>query len=318
MIQSVHNVLIGSQAATATSVSSLVEGDVALFDQDGNIVTSTTAADADALCVGVCIGTIDYVDPDGEVQSYPNIQYSPYFNKASKLNVVHGTYEAPEQEVVTVDLSSATIVAGNRYVLRIIYKDLSEYKFQFTHTYEAYAESDDASDLCEALADKIKAHRGRRVTAAASGTTLTLTAMEKTDNEGLYSINEYSIVSMEVVLYTTVPGALLANQPDGVYGAEITKTVGNPGKGYWKQVRDAEFRNSPYKGHVFIDAYPVIAQEVRTVKDAQYDYLIIEAENPYRSNDNQYIKTTPITVEVYCPSFDSSSVVTGIEAFVEA
>lgn len=318
MIQSVHHVLVGSNVTTTTTISSLAEGDIVLFNQDGVIVNGTTAADAEALRIGTVIGTVEYTDPNGDIQTYPNIQYSPFFSKASKISINHGAYEAPEQEVVTIDLSSATIVEGNRYVLRIVYKDLSEYKFQFTHTYEVYAESDDAAELCEAFADKIKAHKGHRVVAEASSTTLTLTAMEKTDNEGVYSINTYSIVDMEVVLYTTIPGALLSNQPEGVYGAEITKTAGNPGKGYWKQVRDAEYVNSPYKGHVFIDAYPVIAQEPRVVKDAEYDYLTIEIERPYRSNDNQYIKTTPITVEVYCPSLESSYIITGIDAFLEA
>ena len=117
---------------------------------------------------------------------------------------------------------------------------------------------------------------------------------------------------------STIPGALLSNQPESVPGATIAKTVGNPGKGYWKQVRDSEFRNSPYKGHVFTDAYPEIRQEMRTVKDAEYDYAIIESDNMYLSNDNQYIKTTPMTVEVYCPGLEGSIVGTGIQNFIEA
>lgn len=320
MLQSVHNVIIGKQCpASYTNIDALVEGDVALFDQNRQLITAAaSAADATSLYVGVCHGTVDVSMPDGTVDQKPNIEFSQEIQKAGKPSAVIGAYTAPVQQKITITLTNATIVAGNRYVLRIVYKDLSEYKFQFTHSYEVYAATATASELATAIVAKINAHKGRRVTAQASAAVITLTAMEKNDNEGLYSINEYSIVDMDTFLYTTIPGALLANQPDSVPGATIAKTVGTPGKGYWKQVRDAEFRNSPYKGHVFIDAYPEIRQEMKTVKDAEYDYAIIESDNMYLSNDNQYIKTTPMTVEVYCPDMQSSIVATGIQNFIGA
>lgn len=320
MLQSVHNVIIGKQApASYTNIDALNAGDVALFDQNRQLITAAAnAADATSLYVGVCHGTIDVTMPDGTVDQKANIEFSQEIQKAGKPSAVIGEYTAPVQQKIVITLTNATIVAGNRYVLRLVYKDMSDYKFQFTHSYEVYAATATASELVTALAAKINAHKGRRVNASASAAVLTLTAMEKNDNEGLYSINEYSVVDVDAFLYTTIPGALLANQPDSVPGATIAKTVGTPGKGYWKQVRDAEFRNSPYKGHVFIDAYPEIRQEMMTVKDAQYDYAIIESDNMYLSNDNQYIKTTPMTVEVYCPGLEGSIVATGIQKFIEA
>ena len=134
----------------------------------------------------------------------------------------------------------------------------------------------------------------------------------------VYSLNEYALVEMDVFLYTTIPGALLSNQPEAVPGAVIAvATKATPGKGYWKQVRDAEYRNMGYKGIVYTDAYPVIEQERKVVKDAEYDYAIIECDNLYLSNDNQYIKTTPLTVEVYCPSLKDSIVDKGIQSFIK-
>ena len=310
MIQSVHNVLIGKQVpASYTNIDALVDGDVALFDQNRQLIT--TAANASNVTVSVNM-------PDGTIDDKPNIEFSQEIQKAGKPSAVIGEYTAPVQQKITITLTSATIVAGNRYVLRLYYKDLSDAKFPFTHSYEVYATSTTASDLATAIVAKINEHKGRRVKAEASAAVITLTALEKNDNEGLYSINEYSVVDMEAFLYTTIPGALLSNQPESVPGATIAKTVGNPGKGYWKQVRDAEFRNSPYKGHVFIDAYPEVRQEMRTVKDAEYDYAIVESDNLYLSNDNQYIKTTPMTVEVYCPGLEGSIVGTGIQNFIEA
>lgn len=320
MLQSVHNVIIGKQVpASYTDIDALKDGDVALFDQNRQLIKAATdASNATSLYVGVCHGTVDVTMPDGTVDQKANIEFSQEIQKAGKPSAVIGEYVAPVQQKITITLTDATIVAGNRYVLRIYYKDLSDVKFPFTHSYEVYAQTATASDVAAALVAKINAHKGRRVTATASAAVITLTAMEKNDNEGLYSINEYSVVDMEAFLYTTIPGALLANQPEAVPGATIAKTVGNPGKGYWKQVRDTEFRNSPYKGHVFIDAYPEIRQEMRTVVGAQYDYAIIESDNLYLSNDNQYIKTTPMTVEVYCPSLEGSIVATGIQNFIKA
>jgi len=214
-------------------------------------------------------------------------------------------------------LTNATIVAGHRYVLRVLYKDIEANNFQFTHTYEVYAESNEAQKLAEAFVKKINAHKNRRIQAKNTAAVLTLTAMVKDDNDGVYSPNEYSVVDMEVSLYHTVPGALLANQPEAVSGATIAKTPGNPGKGFWKQVRDAEVRYMGYKGHVFTGAYPGVEQARKVVEGASYDYAVIENDNLYLSNDNQYIKTTPLTTEVYCPSMVNSIVDKGIQSFIK-
>ena len=119
-------------------------------------------------------------------------------------------------------------------------------------------------------------------------------------------------------MYQTIPGALLANQPAAVPGAVIAKTVGNPGKGYWKQVRDTEARNMGYKGHVFTGAYPIVEQARKVVEDKTYDYAIIENDNLYLSNDNQYIKTTPLTTELYVEagSLKDSIVDKGLQSFI--
>ena len=318
MLQSVHTVLIGKTCPSSYSnIASLNEGDVALFDQNRQLITTAAkAADATSLYVGVSRGKVNVTMPDGTVEQQPNIEFSTEIQKAAKPSSATGAYKAPVQQSIKITLTSATIVAGNRYVLRMVYKDLSDVKFQFTHTYEVYATTATANDVAQALVDKINAHKNRRISAQNASGVITLTAMAKDDNEGVYSLNEYSVVDMEAFLYTTIPGALLSNQPEAVPGAKIEKTVGDPGKGYWKQVRDAEFRNMPYKGHVFTDAYPVIEQERKVVKDAEYDYVIVECDNLYLSNDNQYIKTTPLTVEVYCPDMVDSIVDLGIQSFI--
>lgn len=319
MITSVHTVLIGKKCpASYTTVDDLNAGEVALFDQNKAILkTAAEAAKASSLYVGVAGEKINVTTPDGNVAQKANIEFSNEIQKSSKPSAVIGQHVEPTQDKVVITLTNATIVAGHRYVLRVLYKDIEANNFQFTHTYEVYAESNEAQKLAEAFVKKINAHKNRRIQAKNAAAVLTLTAMVKDDNEGVYSLNEYSVVDMEVSLYHTVPGALLANQPEAVSGATIAKTPGNPGKGFWKQVRDAEVRYMGYKGHVFTGAYPEVEQARKVVEGASYDYAVIENDNLYLSNDNQYIKTTPLTTEVYCPSMVNTIVDKGIQSFIK-
>lgn len=319
MITSVHTVLIGTKCpARYTTADALNAGEVALFDQNRAILkTADEAAKASSLYVGVAGPKINVTMPNGTVAQKANIEFSNEIQKSSKPSAVIGANVEPTQDKVVVTLTNATVVAGHRYVLRVLYKDIEANNFQFTHTYEVYAESNEAQKLAEAFVKKINAHKNRRIQAQNAAAVLTLTAMVKDDNEGVYSLNEYSVVDMEVSLYHTVPGALLANQPEAVSGATIAKTPGNPGKGFWKQVRDAEVRYMGYKGHVFTGAYPEVEQARKVVEGTKYDYAVIENDNLYLSNDNQYIKTTPLTTEVYCPSMVGSIVDKGIQSFIK-
>ena len=319
MITSVHTVLIGTKCPDSyTTADALNAGEVALFDQNRAILkTAAEAAKASSLYVGVAGPKINVTMPNGTVAQKANIEFSNEIQKSSKPSAVIGDNVEPTQDKVVVTLTNATVVAGHRYVLRVLYKDIEANNFQFTHTYKVYAESNEAQKLAEAFVKKINAHKNRRIQAQNAKAVLTLTAMVKDDNEGVYSLNEYSVVDMEVSLYHTIPGALLANQPEAVAGATIVKTPGNPGRGFWKQVRDAEARYMGYKGHVFTGAYPEVEQARKVVEGTKYDCAVIENDNLYLSNDNQYIKTTPLTTEVYCPSMVDSIVDKGIQSFIK-
>lgn len=323
MIQHVNTVLIGKTLPSAyTTADALTAGDVALFDQNRAIIkTAADAAKATSLYIGVAQNKVKVTMPDGSVADKANIKFGNEIQKNSNPSAVIGEYVAPVQDKIVITLTDATIIAGHRYVLRIVYKDMYEAPGQFTHTYEVFAANTTAADLAAAIVKKINKHANRRVNASASAAVITLTAMEKDDNNDVYSLNEYSVVDMEASLYVTIPGAILSNQPDAIPGATIVKTPGNPGKGYWKQVRDAEVRYMGYQGHVFTGAYPEVVQDRMVEQDATYDYITVENDNKYLSNDNQYIKTTPLTTELYVKhstGFASSIVAKGIENFIAA
>lgn len=325
MIQHVNTVLIGKNLPSVyTTADALSAGDVALFDQNRAIIkTAADAAKATSLYIGVAQNKVKVTMPNGSVADKANIKFGNEIQKNSNPSAVIGEYVAPVQDKIVITLTNATIIAGHRYVLRIVYKDMYEAPGQFTHTYEVFAANTTAADLAAAIVKKINKHANRRVNASASASAavITLTAMEKDDNNGVYSLNEYSVVDMEASLYVTIPGAILSNQPDAIPGATIVKTPGNPGKGYWKQVRDAEVRYMGYQGHVFTGAYPEVVQDRMVEQDATYDYITVENDNKYLSNDNQYIKTTPLTTELYVKhstGFASSIVAKGIENFIAA
>lgn len=314
MIQRVDTVLIGKQVATATDIASMAEGDVAIFNENRMPIAAADAADATTLYIGVAGKEVEAVDKDGNVTTTRLVDFSNPIKKDSKPRMHVSAHQEPVEEVITIDLANATIVAGHRYVLRIVYKDIEGAPGQFTHTYEHYATSDQAADLLAALLKKINKHANRRVVAAVEGSVLTLTAMAKTDNEGVDSLNEYSIVNMEATMYETVPGQLLSNIPES-FGEEIEKTPATIGVGYWKQVRDQEVRNMGYKGLVYTGTFPELKQDMKTVEGAEYNVITIENDNLYLSNDNQYIKTTPMVTEVYVPDEDYTTIATALKNF---
>lgn len=290
-------VIIGKKVNIA-DIASLSIGDITVVDE--NMKAASAPADANALYIGVCTGKEEITLPNGSTSNVSIMKWSDRIQKASKPSYATSNYEAPANAKIEIDLTSVKPVIGHRYVLRVLYKDLNIANFQFTHTYEHVATTETATDLGAALLAKINKHANRRVNAAFAGSKLTLTAKDKNYDNDVNSLDEYSIVSMDATLYVTIPGALLSNQPEKVAGAVITKTEGNPGKGFWKQVRDAEVRAMGYKGIVKTGAYPSIEQDRMVTKGAEYNYVTIENDNLYLSPDNQYIKTTPVMTEVYC------------------
>lgn len=322
MITRVSNILVANAACPAsyTNDSALNAGEIALFDENGKmLIDKATAAKANQVMIGLCKGTMKVANPStGALEDKKNIEFTNRIQKGSIISNVLTEYTAPTLAKIEFDLTSATIVIGHRYVLRIVYKDLYEAPGQFTHTYETLAATTTNTDLIDAFVKQINAHPNRRVTASKSGNKLVLTALDKDDNEGVNSINEYTIVSMDASLYVTIPGALLSNVPESVPGVTVTKTEGTPGKGFWKQVRDREMRTMGYKGHVFTDAYPVIEQDKMVDPSITYDSLVIEHDTAYLSPDNQYVKKAPITVELYVKSgsLESSKFMQNLTAFI--
>ena len=282
MLQHVNTVLIGTEApASYTTADALTEGQIALFDQNRAIVKDAAGAKAaSSLYIGVCEG---------------------------KEIVITATKVTPE--------------VGHRYVLRLVYNDIYEAPGQFTHTYEVIAKSTNATDLITAFKNKINKHKEARVVATSDAAVLTLNAKEMPYNEGIMLDSNYSQVSVEAFMWKTIPSGLLSNVMYPIANLTIAKTQGTPGKGNPKIVRDRENAALGYRGitHRANGIYPYIAPELKADLSATYDTLSIEWDNKYLSDDNQYIKTTPLACELYVNAgeLDKSAFMTALKAFVE-
>lgn len=323
MLQHVNTVLIGTKApASYTTADALTEGQIALFDQNRAIVKDAAGAKAaSSLYIGVCEGKEDVYNEAGTKSTKSVIRFSMPIMKGSKPHMVFSEYVAAAEDKIVITATNVTPEVGHRYVLRLVYNDIYEAPGQFTHTYEVIAKSTNATDLITAFKNKINKHKEARVVATSDDAVLTLNAKEMPYNEGIMLDSNYSQVSVEAFMWKTIPSGLLSNVMYPIANLTIAKTQGTPGKGNPKIVRDRENAALGYRGitHRANGIYPYIAPELKADLSATYDTLSIEWDNKYLSDDNQYIKTTPLACELYVNAgeLDDSAFMTALKAFVE-
>lgn len=301
MLQHVNTVLI-AKTITVSTTGVLPDGAIALFDENKKILTSTgSAAAAKSIYVGVCEGKEDVYDQKGDKSTRPVIRFSMPIQKGSNPTLVITSFVDKVEDEIVITATKVTPEVGHRYVLRLVYNDIYEAPGQFTHTYEVIAKTTAPGDLVGAFAKKINKHKEARVTANANAAVLTLTAKEIPYNEGITLDHGYTQVSVEAFMWTTIPSGLLSNVMCPISNLTITRTQGTPGKGNAYIVRDREYAAMGYRGitHRANGIYPYIAPEFRSDLSAKYDTITMEWDNKYLSDDNQYIKTTPLAVEMY-------------------
>lgn len=303
MLQKVNTVLIAKTApASFSNVDSLADGAIALFDENKKLLTTAAnAAAAKSIYVGVCEGKEDVYDQKGAKSTKSVIRFSMPIQKGSNPTLVVTPFVTKAEDKIVITATNVAPEVGHRYVLRLVYNDIYEAPGQFTHTYEVIAKTTAPKDLIDAFVKKINKHKEARVTASASAAVLTLTAKEIPYNEGITLDHGYTQVSVEAFMGTTIPSGLLSNVMYPISNLTIAKTQGTPGKGNAYIVRDREDAAMGYRGitHRANGIYPYIAPEFRSDLSAEYDTITMEWDNKYLSDDNQYIKTTPLAVEMY-------------------
>lgn len=303
MLQHVSKIFIAKVApASYSNVDALNADEIAVFDENRALIdTAAKAAAAKAICIGICEGKEDVYNQNGEKSTKSVIRFSDLIQKDSNPTLVITPFKASAEDKIVITATSVTPEVGHRYVLRLVYNDIYEAPGQFTHTYEVIAKTTNAEDLITSFKNKINKHKEARVVATSSAAELTLTAKEMPYNEGIMLDANYSQVCVKAFMWTTIPSGLLSNAMYPIANLTIAKTQGTPGHGNAKIVRDRENAAFGYRGitHRANGIYPYIAPEFKSDLSAEYDTITMEWDNKYLSDDNQYIKTTPLAAELY-------------------
>jgi hypothetical protein len=281
--------------APGTTATYIAEGEVTVLDKNKNIMTAgATIADSDVIYVVEGTSeTFSYVNEAGTTTtSARRLRYSDPI-QASAVTVYSGTaYDAPKEAIVTIDGSTFTPVVGDVYKIRVVYKDMFERPGQYTRTYQFIATDTDPDTVFAAIAALINADKIARVTATVDAVahTLTITGKVTEDDTEVTSISGYLQVNPKVFLYS-----------DNFDTATVTySTNPSPGSGTWKQVRDEEKWSQGYVGQTNRTKFPVIGPTFRTVKDQEYNTIVINHKNWYTAPD-RYEKQVDITTKIFIP-----------------
>lgn len=284
--------LAGGSKDFPTVSANIAEGEIIVLDKNMTSITAgATYANSDTIYIAEGTSrTLSYSDEAGTALNGRHILLSDPIKGKLIRKVSHRGFDAKTECTATIPAISGSIVAGTEYVLKVIYKDMEEHPGRFTQTYRYIAETGDGSqDVFNGLRARIAKHSGTRVIASGT-TTLILTAKPVPQStSSLSDIDEFKMVDFEVV-FNYVDNDY--NQVEVPLSSDISKTAASSGSGNWEQIRDMEKFELGYRGASNRTHWPVYLPDFRTVKNSQYEVLVIEYDADYRSPDNSYEKFT--------------------------
>ena len=300
MLNRVNKVLIGKSVVGNGTIlygtsHDFEAGEIAILDKNMTLLApGSTINDTDTIYIAeIQVGTYDVVGETGvSVTGINKLLISDPIVGNSIKSYSGRSYSAAVEQVVTIT-PTLTPVVGTEYVLRIVYTDTREKPGQVTATYRVVATDATLATLLAAFVAQINKHVQRRVVATGGSTDIVLTGrvMPYDVTDSVDSIDEYYQVNFKVFLTSANWGT--ATTPI------VYTTKPFPGNGTWKLVRDKEKFAQGYKGITNRTWFPVIKPAMRTVASTNYDCIVIESDLPVRTADNQYIKSQPITTELY-------------------
>lgn len=318
MMQHVPVVLVNNSGIfTGTNVNSATVNQLIVKGRLANGSEKVITADTDIdetikeLLFGLVSGTTNAVSADGTLTPVNVVEWSTPIQRKSVKNVVANAFVAPIEDKVTINFGSFVPEVGHRYVLRIQRNDIYEHPGAMTYSYDHVASTASLTDLIAAFVKQINKDQRPGVVATSTATTLVITAQPKEYKK----YEGYSQVAINAFMYRNIPSGLVTSTPYQIPGISIDKVNGTPGKGNPAIVNDRENAALGYRGITYREnvVYPFIAPALNANLANNYNEFVVEYDNIYRSNDNQYLKDTPLSIEVY-----STSDVTSLEDIVKA
>lgn len=300
----VNNVLIGKDIArtasldiSATGSQNLAEGEVFVADKNKELLSAgATIADTDTVYIGVGTSeTYNYTDPSGSaVTGVRKIKWSsPIEGKGVKNFKGLEADSMSTEKKVTIDIDSASSFAptdGEEYVIRLVFSSVSEHPGQFVQDYRVTADGTGTGDLTDDFVKVINNYEPSLVTASNVSDDLVIEAND-VSADGADAIDEYRQVQFYAFLSS-----------DNFEDVEVTVNNNpHPGHGNPKLVRDKEKHAQGYEGITSRFKFPVVKPDLSVDMDKWYDAIVIEHDNSYVAADNDYIKESSLTTEVYIP-----------------
>lgn len=287
MITYVNTVLVGTGVGTiqSSAIASATNGQYIVTDGNGTLLTSSTAAKAESIRVGL--------------KTAKGVKWSNIIKKDDIKSYTYTEYADETEDTVTLDFSKAATAAASapvRVVVRLTFKDLPTKYRKWTESYEVeVAAGTAASAITDAFVATINTKNAKRARVVASKSTnsLVLTAMPYDDDDVIDSISPANKVRFSANAWLTKPEATGFASKNKYAAATITKTAGNYPIGSWKLVRDAEAQGMGYLGILNRGegTYPIIKPAMNVVEGGKYDSITLEFENMYRTADDLFRKT---------------------------
>lgn len=301
-------------------------GSIVIVDAEtGKAVTATSKK--------IKIGMVTPKTYTGKDGKFYVVKWTNPIQKDAIKSYNTGEYEADTQEQVVIDFTVDSmhideLAEGNkRVVLRLTFKDLPTKYRKWSESYEYVTKKGEtAVTLAQAMEKQILDNYKRaRVEVKASAGKLTLTAMPYDDDDTEDSISWDNTVRFSANMWYTDPDAKNAFASKNKYGlgAHITKTPGKKYQASAKIVRDREAMGMGYLGILNRGecTWPIIKPEMNTKlidekgNPVQYDYIILEWENVYRTADDLQRRTKEC-VEIYPLHSNGDVIKTAIELFI--
>lgn len=341
MITYVNTVLVGTENSGVITEIENTNNDVTkkvFAVEDGQnkvgkivIVDAETGKAVTANSKKMKIGMVTsktYTNKDGR---FYVVKWTNPIQKDAIKSYSNGTYEADTQEKIVIDFTASShiteLAKGNkRVVLRLTFKDLPTRYRKWSESYEYVTKNGEtAITLAEAMKKQIlDNYKCARVEAEAAEGKLTLTAMPYDDDDMIDSISWDNTVRFSAnVWYTDPQAAGFASKNKYGLGAEIKKTPGKKYQASAKIVRDREAMGMGYMGILNRGecTWPIIKPDMNVKltntngDPVQYDYIILEWENMYRTADDLQRRTKEC-VEIYPLHGNDGEVKKAIELFI--
>lgn len=296
----VNHVFVGNGVSSA-NIDTMSIGDITIVDETGAIPSATSKTIQVVKVVGKQPRTL----PNGTVVPNASIVQSSDLLKKEEIfsPEVRVIPAAPAiEQIVELDYSSVVIPASNdRMVVRVLFKDTEGTKTQITRSFEYVSAGGAPIALATALtslARSINRHSNGALNAVATTTTLTINANPKNTNGGLDWFSTYSQYEFEVSSFvnsTSEAGAEVALP--GLAINVLQPATRGAGTGYL--VRDRERSGIPYLGNTNSIGFPEGRPELTVDLNKTYDTIVIEYNKGYRSVQEQYMESTPRSIEIY-------------------